>query len=151
MITMQPIGLVQSPRHAAEDDNWGTVESSITLAPELPEEMLTGMETFSHLEIIFYMHQLTPDSICQGTRHPRENPAWPKIGIYAQRGRNRPNQIGCSIVKLLNRSGRTLVVQGLDAIDGTPVLDIKPVFQEYLPREPIRQPSWVSELMEKYF
>ena len=106
MITLQPVGTVTCERKVGQDDHWGGIISTITLAPELSEEMFTGVEAFSHLEIVFHMHRLKPESICYTARHPRENPAWPKIGIFAQRGRTRPNQIGCSIVKLI-RSGCT--------------------------------------------
>jgi tRNA (adenine37-N6)-methyltransferase len=86
-----------------------------------------------------------------GVRHPRNNPAWPRVGIFAQRGKNRPNRLGLATVRILKREGRTLFVTGLDAIDGTPVLDIKPVLREFLPKEPVLQPEWATELMQNYW
>ena len=151
MISVEPIGFVSSPRVASEDDNWGDVVSTIVLADGIASETLDGIETFSHLEIIFHFHKLSPESVCRTSRHPRDNSAWPKMGVFAHRGSSRPNRIGLSFVTLVRKEGRTLTVKGLDAIDGTPVLDIKPVFKQMLPREPISQPLWVTELMEKYY
>jgi tRNA (Thr-GGU) A37 N-methylase len=73
------------------------------------------------------------------------------VGIFAQRGKNRPNRLGATIARVLGRSGRRLTVVGLDAVDGTPVVDIKPVLREFLPQEVVIQPAWATELMEKYW
>jgi tRNA (Thr-GGU) A37 N-methylase len=86
-----------------------------------------------------------------GARHPRNNKNWPKVGIFAQRGKTRPNRLGVSVVKIVKREGTRLFVEGLDAIDGTPVLDIKPVMREFLPREKVNQPHWATELMKDYW
>ena len=85
------------------------------------------------------------------SRHPRENMDWPKVGLFAQRNKDRPNHIGSTIVRIIKREGRSLFVQGLDAVDGTPVLDIKPVMVEFLPREAVIQPEWSHELMKDYW
>lgn len=151
MINLLPIATVRNMRVEVEDDNWGEEISVIELDPSLPEEALFGLEDFSHAEIIFLFH-LVPDSkIETGARHPRNNPAWPKVGILSQRGKNRPNRLGATIVKVLKRDGRRLQVQGLDAVAGTPVLDIKPVMREFLPREEVHQPEWATELMKNYW
>jgi tRNA (Thr-GGU) A37 N-methylase len=73
------------------------------------------------------------------------------MGIFAQRGKNRPNQLGLTIVQLKEKEDRTLRVHGLDAVDGSPVLDIKPVMREYLPQDEIQQPQWVREIMRDYW
>lgn len=86
-----------------------------------------------------------------GARHPRGREDWPLIGIFAQRGRNRPNRLGVTVCKVLAIEGTRLHVEGLDAIDGTPVIDIKPVMRELLPRGEVRQPDWVAELMAAYW
>lgn len=151
MIQLMPIGIVKNSRVEIEDDNWGEVESIIELDSSMPEEALFEIESFSHAEVIYYFH-LVPDSkIETGSRHPRNNVDWPKVGILSQRGKNRPNRLGATVVKILRREGRRLHVQGLDAIDGTPVLDIKPVMREFLPREEVHQPEWASELMKNYW
>jgi tRNA (adenine37-N6)-methyltransferase len=74
-----------------------------------------------------------------------------RSSIAAQRGKNRPTGIGSTICRILRRGGRRLFVAELDAIDGTLVLDIKPVMSEFLPREEVRQPSWSRELMSRYW
>ena|SRR5947209_4736512 len=151
MITLQPIGVVHSGRTELKDDDWDRVPASIELAPEFEPDAFTGIEQFSHAEIIFFFDRLAESDVTRGTRHPRGNPNWPRVGIFAQRGRNRPNRLGATIVRLLGCEGRTLRVAGLDAVDGTPVLDIKPVIAEFLPRGALRQPSWATELMRKYW
>lgn len=151
MIPMQPIGRVRSARTTLEDDHWGDVISTIELDPAIPTESLDGIETFSHAEILFALDQIPESSIVTGARHPRYNREWPRIGIFAQRGAVRPNRIGATIVRVLAREGRAVRVQGLDAVEGTPVLDIKPVMDEFLPREEVRQPAWSHEVMRKYW
>jgi len=112
---------------------------------------LRGLDEFSHAEIVFHFHQLDASTIVTGSRRPRNNPAWPVVGIFAQRGKARPNRIGCTICRVVRVDGRNLYVTELDALDGTPVLDIKPVLAEFLPREQVRQPAWSHELMCEYW
>lgn len=147
MITLQPIGVVRNARQVVEDDNWGGMVSEIEIAEPIGAEGLDGIAEFSHAEVIFYFHQVEEQKIVTGARHPRNNPNWPKVGILAQCGKNRPNRLGLATVKILRREGNRLFVEGLDAIDGTPVLDIKPTMQEFLPREAVRQPVWATEIM----
>lgn len=151
MINLSPIAFVKNIRAEIQDDHWGDVVSIIELDSAFSEEALFQIESFSHAEIVFYFHLVNEDKIEAGARHPRNNQSWPKVGIFAQRGKNRPNRLGVTTVKILKREGRQLFVQGLDAIDGTPVLDIKPVIKEFLPREEIRQPVWATELMKNYW
>jgi tRNA-Thr(GGU) m(6)t(6)A37 methyltransferase TsaA len=151
MIALRPIGFVRNSRPEIEDDGWGGIVSEIVLDESLSEEGLWGIEEFSHAEVLFYFHKVDEAKIVAGARHPRNNPAWPRVGIFAQRGKNRPNRIGLTIVKIRRREGKVLVVENLDAIDGTPVLDIKPVMAEFLPQGSIRQPEWSKELMREYW
>jgi tRNA-Thr(GGU) m(6)t(6)A37 methyltransferase TsaA len=151
MITVEPVGTVRSPRAAATDDAWGDVVSTIELNDSVDPSALEGLEDFSHAEILFHLHGVPLQDIRRGTRHPRNNPAFPAVGIFAQRGRARPNRLGVTIVEIVARRGRELTVRGLDAIDGTPVLDIKPVMVEFLPRTPVRQPAWSHQLMKTYW
>ena len=151
MITLQPIGTVKNSRPVIEDDHWGSLVSAIELDGALGEEALLHLEDFSHAEVIFYFDRVDDEKIETGARHPRGNPHWPKVGILAQRGKDRPNRLGLTIVKIVKRTGATLFVEGLDAVDGTPVLDIKPVMNEFLPREAVRQPEWATELMRNYW
>ena len=150
-IHLSPIALVHNARLAPTDDDWGGLVSEIRLDPALPEESLDGLETFSHAEIIYQFHLVTDNEIVTGARRPRENPLWPRVGIFAQRARLRPNRLGLTVVRILRRDGRSLFVEGLDAVEDTPVLDIKPVMQEFLPRGRLRQPEWSHELMKDYW
>ena len=148
---VQPVGFVSAPRPHAEDDFWGGEEAIITLTELYTAEALQGLADFSHIEVLFLFHEVEEGKIVSGARHPRNNKAWPAVGIFAQRGKNRPNLIGSTICRLVRVEGTTLTVVELDAIDGTPVLDIKPVMAEFLPREPVRQPTWSTELMDRYW
>lgn len=151
MISLEPIGVVRSPRTDVRDDEWGDVVARIELTDDFEAESLDGLDAFSHAEILFVFDRVATDSVERGARHPRGNAAWPKVGIFAQRGKNRPNRLGSTIVRIRGRHGRVLEVDGLDAVDGTPVVDIKPVMAEFLPREPVRQPAWSHELMREYW
>ncbi len=151
-IVMTPIGRVEGGRDVPEDDDWGGSRARIVLDPErFDDEALMGLETFSHAEIVYVFDKVTDDQIVTGARHPRGNKAWPKIGIFAQRGKNRPNRIGVTVCEVVAVDGRVLEVRGLDAIDGTPVLDIKPVMSGFAPRGAVREPGWALEIMEKYW
>lgn len=150
-IEMEAIGRIEAVRTRAEDDFWGGQESCITLSDSYEPEALQGIEAFSHAEVLFYFDQVDPAKIVTGARYPRNNAAWPAVGIFAQRGKNRPNRIGSTICRIVRREGRRLIVAELEALDGTPVLDIKPVMSEFLPREPVRQPLWSRELMSQYW
>lgn len=151
MITLNLIGVAYNDRKEVEDDYWGEVTSKIVLDDSLPEEAFNEIESFSHLEIIFYFHQVQKNKIVTGARHPRNDTSLPKVGIFAQRGKNRPNQLGLTTVKVIERKGRELFVSGLDCINETPILDIKPVMQEFLPKDPISQPEWTHEIMKNYW
>lgn len=149
--TVEPIGYVEASRTDATDDFWGGEEACITLRDEFSAESLQGLAEFSHVEVLFLFHKADPAKIVTGARRPRNNPAWPRIGIFAQRGKNRPNRIGSTICRVRGVEGTRLYVVELDAIDGTPVLDVKPVFAEFLPRSPVQQPTWSKQLMADYW
>lgn len=151
MYSIEPIGFVRNNRKKTVDDFWGGVVSEIIISEKISAESLLGIEDFSHLEIIFYFHLADLAKINISASYPRDNKSFPRVGIFAQRKKARPNLLGSSIVKLLSVSGSTLSVSGLDAVDGTPVIDIKPVVREFLPNEEIRQPDWETELMKNYW
>ncbi|EEM05608.1 transcriptional regulator [Bacillus pseudomycoides] len=151
MFSLRPIAFVHNERKMIMDDEWGDVQSLITLTDSYAEESIQGIEDFSHIEVIFYFHKVKDEQIQYSARHPRNNKEYPKIGIFAQRGKNRPNRLGATIAKVVRREGKSIVVEGLDAIDGTPILDIKPVMREFLPNEDILQPEWVTDLMKEYW
>ncbi len=146
-----PIGYVKSPVREGVDEAWGKVVSEIHLNPDLARG-LNGLDSFSHLLVVFHMHRATFKAGTDLVRRPQGRADMPEIGIFAQRAKHRPNPIGVTVVKLLRIDGNVLTVQGLDAIDGTPVLDIKPYFPQYdSAREDVRTPEWVDRLMEGYF
>ncbi|MFY9307734.1 MAG: tRNA (N6-threonylcarbamoyladenosine(37)-N6)-methyltransferase TrmO [Bacteroidia bacterium] len=149
-IKLTPIATVKNSRKQPVDDYWEAIISEIELAENIPIEAFNSISGFSHLEIIYYFDKVKSDDIVY-KGHPRENPNYPLVGIFGQRKKNRPNRIGLCTVELLEHNGRTLVVRNLDAIDGTPVLDIKPVFKEFQPSGRIRQPGWVQDLMKNYW
>jgi tRNA-Thr(GGU) m(6)t(6)A37 methyltransferase TsaA len=152
IINMRSIGTVCSTRTKAEDDNWDNEKVYIELdSSQFSADALAGLDAFSHVEILFYMDQVDPQKIEKMARHPRNNKDWPKVGVFAQRGKNRPNQIGATICRVLQVEAGKLHLQGLDAIDGSPVLDIKPWITEFAPRGSVSQPKWASELMGKYW
>ena len=150
-IVMEPIGVVRSSRSATIDDRWDAENAFIELDSRFSEETLAGLTDFSHVEVIFYMNQQDASKIENNARHPRNNESWPKVGIFAQRNKSRPNQIGLTICKILKVEGRMLHLEGLDAVDMTPVLDIKPWVAEFAPRGTTFQPTWISELMSGYW
>ena len=149
-IILSPIGSVSNSRTETLDDNWGNIRSEITLNEEYPAESLDGIEAFSHVIVVFSFDKVADTQIQHGARHPRNNPKLPKVGIFAQRGKNRPNRIGITVCKLIERKGNKIIIEALDAIDGTPVLDIKPYIKEFDKREST-QPEWVAEIMKNYF
>jgi len=150
--TLVALGVVRGGRTEAEDDHWGDVEAEIVLqANAVGPDAATGLEEFSHIDVVYVFDRVSPDRVTRGVRHPRENPDWPEVGILAQRARLRPNRLGVSTCELLGVEGMVLRVRGLDAIDATPVLDVKPHVREFDPRRPVRQPAWISELMRDYW
>lgn len=147
---IESIGIVYNKRKEVVDDFWGDTISEIRLHDSIPEEALDGIETFSHVEILFVLDKVK-DPIVWGSVHPRGNINWPKVGIFVQRKKNRPNLIGATICEIVKREGRSLWVRLLDAIDETPVVDIKPVWQGFLPKKQLVEPEWSKELMENYW
>ncbi|MFZ4689336.1 MAG: SAM-dependent methyltransferase [Polymorphobacter sp.] len=151
VFVMAAIGEVVGGRIEAEDDAWGASRAAIQLTPGFTAEALAGLDGFSHAEIVFVFDQLPESQITTAARRPRGNPDWPLVGIFAQRGRNRPNRIGVSVCRIVAVAGTRLEVEGLDAIAGTPVLDIKPVLNGFLPRCEVREPDWAAAIMADYW
>jgi len=140
-LEVKPIGIVHNAVAGGRYTGWDEVVSEIRLAPEL-EEAAEGLEEFSHLIVIFWLDRAhAPDA---AKIHPKDQPDLPLVGYLATRSPNRPNPLGLTVVRLLERRGNVLVVQGLDAYDGTPVLDVKPYMPA--PDEGIRVPAWVGRL-----
>ncbi len=146
------VGHVTGGRDVVEDDHWGACVASIELDPALfTADALLGLDAFSHVEIVFVFDRVSDDQITYESRHPRGNTDWPKVGIFAQRGKNRPSRIGVTVCQVIRVEGLTVEVEGLDAINGTPVLDIKPVMSGFLPRGKISEPDWARAIMANYW
>ena len=151
-ITLNAIGRVVGGRQEAIDDEWDKVEAVIALDPaQFGADATAGLGEFSHIEVVFHFDRVGDDEINTGARRPRGRKDWPLVGIFAQRGKGRPNRIGVTVCRLLAVDGLMLRVRGLDAIDGTPVLDVKPVMKGFLPRGEVREPEWARALMEGYW
>jgi tRNA (adenine37-N6)-methyltransferase len=150
-ILIRPIGVVHSSRIDPSDNHWDRETCWIELDPSIPDEALMGVDAFSHVEILFYFDRVPSHKTAAFARHPRDNMAWPKVGIFALRKSVRPNFIGLSVCAVERVEGNKLYIKGLDAINGTPVLDIKTWVTEFGPRGETRQPAWVTELMTDYW
>lgn len=148
---MEAVAHVRGGRTHLEDDHWGAERCALELADAFPAEALAGLSAFSHLEVVYVFHRVDPAIITTTARHPRERLDWPKVGIFAQRGKARPNRLGVSRCRLLAVEDRRLLVEGLDAVDGTPVLDLKPYMRELGPIGEVSQPAWATELMRAYY
>lgn len=151
VVTMTPIGHVRGGRAAVEDDRWDAVTCRIELSDVVEPEATLGLEEFSHVEVVYLFDRVDPDQVCTGARHPRGREDWPRVGILAQRAKDRPNRIGVTVCRLDGVSATELVVRGLDAVDGTPVLDVKPYLAGFGPRGEVREPGWATELMRGYW
>lgn len=151
-ITLQAIGFVRGGRAEAEDDAWGSEVCTIELdAQRFAADSLVGLDSFSHAEVVYHFHQVAESDVVAGARRPRGRADWPLVGIFAQRGRVRPNRIGVCTCEVVAVDGTTVTVRGLDAIDGTPVLDIKPYMVGFAPRTPVHEPVWAGEIMAEYW
>ncbi|MFE9408010.1 SAM-dependent methyltransferase [Streptomyces sp. NPDC006704] len=130
------------------DDYQGGVQSIIRLHRDFPLETLQGIEEFSHLEVIWCFHLARPEDVVLHARSPRGNPQWPATGTFVHRNHRRPNQLAISKPRLLDVDGRDLLVTDLDAVDGTPLIDVMPYFEPMGPRGPVRQPDWTGEMLD---
>jgi len=130
------------------DKGWGEVKSKIILKKELTLA-LKGLDSFSHILVVFWMHQTRPPTVFQ--RRPQDRNDMPELGLFAQRSKHRTNPIGITTVSLVGLDGNVVIVRGLDAINGTPVLDIKPYYPHYDRPSEVSVPEWVNGLMNEYF
>ena len=147
---LNPVGVVRSSRTEPEDDHWDGESTVIELFEPFGERSVRGLETFSHCIVVYVFDRAAWDE-SRMSRRPRGNPEWPEVGIFAQRAKDRPNRLGVTVCRVLEVSGASVRVAGLDAIDGTPVVDIKPWMAEFGPRGEVSQPGWSIELMRDYW
>jgi tRNA-Thr(GGU) m(6)t(6)A37 methyltransferase TsaA len=146
-----PIGMVHNDRTDVQNtDNWGAVRSTITVDERFGAACLQGLEGFSHVDVLFVFDRLPELDDYREPRPYRGRPDLPPVGVFAGRGPRRPNRIGVTTCAIESVHGRELTVVGLDAVSGTPVIDLKPAMAEFHPAG-IEQPEWVSPLMSEYF
>ena len=148
-IVMRPIGYVHNNVENKKDVAWGQDVSTIHLEEEYYSG-LEGLSDFSHAIIIYHLDKAVYDKEKHLQRRPQNRDDMPLVGIVSQRGKDRPNRIGMTSVQIVNVEDTQLNVKGLDAIDGTVVLDIKPYYPVYDKKDAI-VPEWVDRLMEHYF
>jgi tRNA (Thr-GGU) A37 N-methylase len=107
-IQMEAIGKVRAERAEAIDDDWGGSLARIVLDEAYPADALAGLERVSHVEVLFFFDRVDAGKVVTGARHPRGNKDWPAVGIFAQRGKARPNRIGSTICRVVGHmQGRT--------------------------------------------
>jgi tRNA-Thr(GGU) m(6)t(6)A37 methyltransferase TsaA len=142
-INLTPIGFVRNSIKEPRIEDWRTVTSEVIIEEDL-KEALSRIDEFSHIIVIYWMHKLSPSQRSIIKVHPKANQNLPLVGVFASRSPARPNPIGVTTVKLLEHRDNVLKVTGLDAIDGTPVLDIKP----YIPGDDssteAKTPGWLT-------
>lgn len=148
---MRPIGWVRGGRTEPLDDGWDRETAVIELEDCFPPESLAGLDTFSHVEVVYVFDRVDEADVVTGARRPRGRADWPEVGIFAQRGRVRPNRIGVTTCRLLGVDDTTVHVEGLDAVDGSPVLDLKPHMSGFVPRGTVVEPAWAREIMARYW
>lgn len=149
---VEALGHVVGGRIEPTDDFWGGTRAIIRLDGSLfTADATKGLEDFSHLEIVFRFHLTDPTDLNLGARRPRDNPEWPEVGIFGHRNMRRLNWLGVSRCRLIKVDGLDLHVEDLDAVDGTPVLDVKPWFGEMGPRGEQHQAEWTTVMLRDYF
>lgn len=148
-IILKPIGKVRNSILRKKREGWDSIISEVIIDPEY-EEGLSGIENYSHLFILFWLSRVPPRVRGRNLRiHPRSRLDLPLVGIFSTRTQYRPNPIGLTLVELLKRRKNILRVRGLDALNGTPVLDIKPISPRTEFSQKTRVPEWVHRLWKK--
>lgn len=150
-IRMQPVAWVRGGRTEPIDDDWDQVRSIIELEERFGPESLAQLDSFSHLDVVYVFDRVDESEVTTGARRPRGRVDWPEVGIFAQRGKARPNRIGVTTCRIEGVEGTTVRVRGLDAIDGTPVLDLKPHLSGFAARGEVVEPAWAREIMARYW
>ena len=141
-ITLRPLGKAKNGITKPMLSGWRGVVTDIVIDKKYAKG-LDGIEDYSHIIVVYWFDQ---EQECHLRHHPQGRSDVPYVGIFACRCPQRPNPIALSTVKLLKRSGNILTVKGLDILDGTPILDIKPYTPQYDAVENVTIPSWVRNL-----
>lgn len=149
-LTLAPIGVVRSPQNEMSKGGWARIDSRIEIDPAFAAG-LAGLAEFSHVIVTFWLDRAQFVAAEHLTRQPRGRADAPRLGVFAQRTKYRPNPLGITTVRLLAVDGPVVSVRGLDAVDGTPVLDLKPCIPMFDRPEDARVPPWVDVIMDGYF
>lgn len=142
-ITIKPLGLAKNNVYKPMLPGWKDIVTEIVIDKKYTKG-LDGIEDYSHVIIVYWMDK---EKECHLKHHPQGRTDIPFIGIFACRCPQRPNRIAISTVKLIKRKGNILTVKGLDIVDGTPILDIKPYTPEYDKVGKAKVPNWVNKLV----
>jgi tRNA-Thr(GGU) m(6)t(6)A37 methyltransferase TsaA len=143
-IKVWPVGTVNNEITQNHRFDAGDTVSRIVLAPRYGRA-LDGIESFSHIVVLFWLHKTKNKERIILKVHPRRDTSIPLTGIFATRSPVRPNPIGMTIVRLMQKEANILTVKGLDAIDGTPVLDIKPYLPESFDQSEVKVAGWLKK------
>ena len=149
-VILEPIGYVRSPLTRPVDTGWGSVVSTVEVLPRY-RRGLEGLDSFSHLVVVTFLHEADFDAALHLERKPRGDETMPDVGIFAQRAKHRPNPIGVTSARIVGVTETGIEVRGLDAIDGTPVLDIKPYVPAFDRVDGATVPAWMDDVMKNYF
>jgi tRNA (adenine37-N6)-methyltransferase len=149
-ITITPIGQVRNGVREQTDEEWGEVVSRLMIQAPFSHG-LKGLDQFSHAIVLTFLDKASFDLARDIVRRPRGLSSMPEVGIFAQRAKDRPNPIGITAVQILAVGEDFVEVKGLDAIDGTPIIDIKPYYPHYDSVGQPVVPEWVDRLMQDYF
>jgi tRNA (adenine37-N6)-methyltransferase len=147
-IVLRPIGYVYNGVPGPRYHDWGDVISDVVLDEELTPA-LDGIEDYSHIMVLFHISGVTPKQRAVQKVRPRNQQDLPEVGVFATHSQFRPNPIGLTVVRLLERQGNRLRVLGLDAYSGSPVIDIKGYEPDYDPSTEARIPEWLQRMRAK--
>lgn len=147
MIDVRPVGRVRNEVREFMSEGWDSVVSEIEVEGSLAEA-LDGIEEFSHLLVLFWLDRVGKEQRAIKKIHPKDRVDLPVVGVLATRSQYRPNPVGATVVRLLARDGCLLRVKGLDALDGTPIIDIKPHIPTRHDEGDVRVPPWIKRLEE---
>jgi len=145
-MTLEPIAMVKNDIKEMGRRDWDKVVSQLIVRPDFADA-LEGLKEFSHLIVLFWFHLSPAGENAAHKTHPQMRPDLPLVGVFATRSPVRPNPLGMAVVKLEGHTKNVLTVTGLDALNGTPILDIKP----YLPGDSVAEikvPDWVHKLRQ---
>jgi len=165
-MTLNPVGVVRSPFKApmlkARDsglslelrsekvkEHYRRVKTGISelVIDKQWEPLLDGVEGFSHILVLYWPHLIDPSRRTLKKVHPMGRKDLPEQGIFATRSPARPNPVLVTAVALKKRTGNVLTVQGLEAVDGSPIIDIKPYSQSYIVNEALKNPDWMEQII----